>query len=477
MLIFSKRYFKLTITTLVAVFTLGVFAQSVQAQTTYFVDGDIGNDVNSCTAPGSACQTINAALAKVVAGDTVKIAPSANPYNESITVPAGDLTIEGTGQHAEGVEINQGLSNTMDNVTIRNLFINAANTQAILSSGNLTLEKVVLTGHAQYCGGALSLLDSYQSRGYPYYHDTFTTIKDSTLTGSTAATDGGAICARSGTTLEIINSVISGNEATGSKDSNYYGWGGAIYVWGGDVSLYNTTVTGNEALKTGGAFYVVPGIGYSLKLYNSLVADNSANGVPQNCDANGNIQDGAYNLADENSCGNPNVSGLFTVSGDPLLDSLGDNGGFTPTHELLEGSPAIDAGDPDGCKGPDGAVLENDQTGHQRVGRCDIGSYEFVPAGWVPPSNDPAPTDPGSDPSSGGPAAGSPGSTVLTPGSTGPAQDGGIDDNAQVTDGTAFDGPASGGCSMTGSASATHSVWLMGMVLLGFRFLYFRRRK
>jgi hypothetical protein len=53
-----------------------------------------------------------------------------------------------------------------------------------------------------------------------------------------------------------------------------------------------------------------------------------------------------------------------------LLGPLQDNGGPTPTHGLISGSPAIDAGN---C-----AVLVTDQRGVWRPqgGACDIGVVE-----------------------------------------------------------------------------------------------------
>ena len=54
---------------------------------------------------------------------------------------------------------------------------------------------------------------------------------------------------------------------------------------------------------------------------------------------------------------------------------LQDNGGLTFTHELLVGSPAIDAGDPSFTPPPD---FDQRGTGFARVvnGRIDIGAFE-----------------------------------------------------------------------------------------------------
>ena len=77
---------------------------------------------------------------------------------------------------------------------------------------------------------------------------------------------------------------------------------------------------------------------------------------------------------------------------DPVLSILQDNGGPTPTHALLTGSPAIDSGDNNviniGSFFPDTPAL--DQRGSQRISNSiiDIGSYEvFVPTA-NPPVND-----------------------------------------------------------------------------------------
>src|SRR5207247_4075922 len=67
------------------------------------------------------------------------------------------------------------------------------------------------------------------------------------------------------------------------------------------------------------------------------------------------------------------------INTDPMLGPLQDNGGSTFTHELLSGSPAINAGDPSFTPPPD---YDQRGPGFPRVvnGRIDIGAFEEVQA-------------------------------------------------------------------------------------------------
>ena len=81
----------------VATLALFILPVAVSAATTYYVD-PTGNDSNSCTASGSsACLTVQGAVNKAAAGDTIDVA--AGTYSGNIIVPSGldNLTIAGTG--------------------------------------------------------------------------------------------------------------------------------------------------------------------------------------------------------------------------------------------------------------------------------------------------------------------------------------------------------------------------------------------
>jgi hypothetical protein len=64
-----------------------------------------------------------------------------------------------------------------------------------------------------------------------------------------------------------------------------------------------------------------------------------------------------------------------------MLGPLQYNGEPTQTMAVLPGSPAIDTGNPKGCKDSQGHLLKTDQLGQRRpnpedTGGCDRGAYE-----------------------------------------------------------------------------------------------------
>ena len=73
------------------------------------------------------------------------------------------------------------------------------------------------------------------------------------------------------------------------------------------------------------------------------------------------------------------ISGTLTgnqAGQDPVLGTLGDNGGNTQTIEI-SGAPATDAAPLGECIDYQGATIDLDQRGLPRVVACDLGSYEI----------------------------------------------------------------------------------------------------
>lgn len=228
-------------------------------------------------------------------------------------------------------------------------------------------------------------------------------INNSTISRNQATSDGGGIFITSGS-VEIHNSTISRNQS----DTN----GGGIHNDSG-LSLENTTISRNSSALDGGGIFNLG----TVAVFNSTITDNRVGSVndPEHFgggiynalgaifsfrntilfgniwqfgddDCNGTLTTEHFNLIGTlEGCSLANYQDHDLIGVDPLLGSLEYNSGPTETHALLDGSPAIDAANPGGCKGSSGQLLTTDQRSLPRYWdgdgngsqRCDIGSYEY----------------------------------------------------------------------------------------------------
>ena len=220
---------------------------------------------------------------------------------------------------------------------------------------------------------------------------------DPTQAGNGAEASGGAIYERGIPTM--ANATVHGNSvAGGAGRTGGRGLGGGIYLNHRQFSIVNFTVTNNSAV--GGIGTEVNGVGRGGGFFssfvstpptptftNNIVAENLA---PEGPDAFGIFPSAASNnliRIGEGSTGmangvNGNMIGTSAAPLDPVLGPLANNGGLTETRALLEGSPAINAGNnsvssPTEQPGP----LRMDQRNYARIwpagGTIDIGAYEL----------------------------------------------------------------------------------------------------
>ena len=148
------------------------------------------------------------------------------------------------------------------------------------------------------------------------------------------------------TGVTMTNSTISGNTSTG-------GYPAAYLV---TATIENSTIANN----TGGG---ITGSG-ALKLRNSIIAGN---GLNKNCDLQFfTVTYEGENLSDDASCGGPSEMLIGNIG----LAPLADNGGPGPTHALVAGSLAIDAGT--------SCTVTTDGRYFPRDSRCDLGAFEFA---------------------------------------------------------------------------------------------------
>jgi cysteine-rich repeat protein/predicted outer membrane repeat protein len=186
--------------------------------------------------------------------------------------------------------------------------------------------------------------------------------------------------------------VLKAQNSALSSQLIAYGYGGGIYNDGGALTLTNVTFSGNLATLNGGGIY---NLGGSSMLTNITFSGNSADygGGMYNDTGSTMIRntilwnntastDGAqvYNFNSapviddsliQGGCPAGATCNANILNVDPLLGALVDNGGYTYTMALGEGSPAKDAGNNSTC-------AMTDQRGIKRPQglACDMGAYE-----------------------------------------------------------------------------------------------------
>ena len=225
----------------------------------------------------------------------------------------------------------------------------------------------------------------------------------STVSGNTTSginSFGGGIASYNSGSMHIANSTLSGNKALGSGEI----LGGALYFDDGDVTITNSTITGNSAPIGGGIGILDDDFGESLTIHNSIVAGNTATtnpdftapGVPETNltvlnSLIGNNTGTSLTIDTDGDANGNFIGGIGANAINPLLGPLQNNGGFTFTHALLPGSPALNRGNnslaevpgDDGLPGTDDnneVALTTDQRssgfGRIRFGTIDIGAFE-----------------------------------------------------------------------------------------------------
>jgi hypothetical protein len=330
-----------------AVVTIGD-QKGVRAFTSRFVSptGDDTSGANDCSSPGQPCKTIQNAVNHSGSGDLIELAPGT--YRENVTVNQS-VTIQGDAFNPSVVD-GGGIGSVF---IIQRLDLSSAPLTATLSM--MTITNGNAKADLEEFGGGIQNLGTL-------------TVVQSTISGNkgTAGTSiaavGGGIS--NGSTLTVINSTISGNQIVGIGDG-----GGIFNGSASTATLVNTTINGNTAVQGGGVHNLPTG---TLNFTNTIVSGSTAGG---DC-VSGPIGTHSHNLVQDGSC-SP------AVSGNPKLGPLQNNGGPTFIHALLDGSPAIDAGD-DSVVDPMGKyMLTTDQRGpgfpRKSFLHVDIGAFEAQP--------------------------------------------------------------------------------------------------
>ena len=185
---------------------------------------------------------------------------------------------------------------------------------------------------------------------------------DSSLNNNTSAFAGGLT---NEGFANIVNSTVSGNRATSNKGAGIYNSSSKV------THLLNTTITNNQADTTAGA-----GI-WNENFSNPMITVRARNSIiAANISGAGNPVDYVGDIV--------NLGNNLINNANPGLAPLGNYGGATPTHALLQNSPAANAGDncaitANSC-GIAHPAVSNDQRGTntpRKIGaNVDIGAFE-----------------------------------------------------------------------------------------------------
>ena len=250
--------------------------------------------------------------------------------------------------------------------------------------GMLTIRACTLRGnHATGEGGAIYSTGRGGSAAL--------TVIDSTVSGNSADGSGGAIFNEGQTgsaELRILNSTVSGNS------SSVHGGGIFNQGFGGNapLTILNCTLTGNSGDAGGALLNNNPATSGSLTIDNTLLGHGPRGSNYVGLVDSVIISQGR-NLSDDRS-----AAAFAAQTADLLLGPLAAHGGPTFTHELLPGSPAIDAGDnaliPLDPATNQPVATDQRGAGHPRAlvvssgaARVDLGAFEVDPDG---PGMDPA---------------------------------------------------------------------------------------
>ena len=342
---------------------------------------------------------------------------SVNVYDVSV--------VHGNSDYGGGIR-NYGVL-TFTNSTVANSYASVGG--AIRNEGKLVVNSSIISGNLASGGGGInnsglltinhsSVHDNQAFNGGGLVNAAGTMSVNSSNVLSNSANQLGAGI-ENGSILLVNNSVIANNVACNQAcpfnavslpnskipDTGYTSEGGGIFSSGGALTVTNSTISTNTVL-----FGHSAGLSNNSRamISNTTISGNTAAyaaGIDNNfamtltnVTLSGNVNDGlrsygtawvqntivasggcagpgvislGHNVDSGNSCGLHATGDLTNTN--PLLGPLQNNGGPTPTHALLPGSPAINGGDNAGCPATDQRGITRPQ-----AGICDIGAYEYV---------------------------------------------------------------------------------------------------
>lgn len=248
------------------------------SETSYYVDGNRGNDNNKGTSSASACRTLEGVMEKInKAKGTVKLYVSGNIFvNHTIRIYDETINIVANGEGA-GINRGTGMQDAIFNVGLNGTLM-LGNTDGI---GN-TLR---INGWSNMgSGGPLVVVDGGECQ----------LLNGCEIFNNICLGSGAGVFLNSGTFM-MTGGMVS------SCTSHRYG--GGIYAEEGDLRIYGGIIDGNTATYYGGGIYATENV--TADIETSVVNGNTASAYNEICIGGpeapvvSGIEDGAsYDISD-----------------------------------------------------------------------------------------------------------------------------------------------------------------------------------
>ena len=315
----SYKFFRLPSVLLLIILLLGVVAPGqVRAAGPWYVSTS-GDDSNECLSPTAPCATINGAMGKATAGDTINVAIGtytgagtevvsidkditlSGGWDVDFTTQSGRSTLDGQ-EERRGLRVNSGLTARVERFALQHGNL-TGNGGGINNAGDLTLVDSMINNNNAGSGNGSALYNTESGvlavRNSIIHHNGSDeqcwtienhgslTIENSVIEDNTTTT---RYCVRvtiinfAGTitltdtairnnlggvynfaTLTLNNSSISGNIGSDGP--------GGIYNWEGSLTVNNSTISSNSTSNGGGIF---AGGGGIVRLNNATISHNTA---------------------------------------------------------------------------------------------------------------------------------------------------------------------------------------------------------
>jgi hypothetical protein len=318
-----------------------VFGGAVDVTTLLMTDSSITN--SSSTGTGAANTAVGAGAYASDLAELTRSTISGNTLSAPMAATDSGYTTVGGGLYVRGdfTMIDSTISGNSIEATAdgQNAKGGGVYVRGIASISGSTIDGNTADGDG---GGVFKAIFSVYGEPGPPNPTTKLTIGNSTISGNIAERGGGIATSRP---LYLANSTIANNSADG-------GGGGVLFVLAGikdsgGVLDAQSTIIASNTVGASAAFAADLGADDALTVTganNLIVAADAAIALPAD-----------------------------TLSADPLLQPLSDNGGPTRTQALGDDSPAIDTGN-------NAAALAFDQRGEGFVRvsgtAADIGAFE-----------------------------------------------------------------------------------------------------